>query len=107
MARKAVIQVFDDLDGKQLESHETVRFSVDGKSYEFDTSPSNAAKFRDSLAKYISVSRSVRSGGRRQSGGRGKQETQKIRDWANANGYTVSDRGRIPGHIVEAYDAAN
>ncbi|GED98854.1 histone-like nucleoid-structuring protein Lsr2 [Gordonia crocea] len=107
MARKAVIQIFDDLDGKQLDEHETVRFSIDGRSYEFDTSPKNAAAFRDSLAKYIAAARPVRAGGRRQSGGRGKFETQKIRDWANANGYTVSDRGRIPGHIVEAYEAAN
>ncbi len=106
MARKAVIQIFDDLDGAQLDSHETVRFSIDGRSYEFDTSPKNAAAFRDSLAKYVQVARPVRSG-RRQSGGRGKHETQRIRDWANANGYTVSDRGRVPGHIVEAFDAAN
>ncbi|MFT4199871.1 histone-like nucleoid-structuring protein Lsr2 [Gordonia sp. (in: high G+C Gram-positive bacteria)] len=106
MARKAVIQVFDDLDGAQLDEHETVRFSVDGRSYEFDTSPRNAAAFRESLAKYIDAARPVRSG-RRHGGGRGKLETQKIRDWANSNGYQVSDRGRIPGHIVEAYDAAN
>ncbi|QKT07989.1 Lsr2 family protein [Gordonia sp. X0973] len=106
MARKAVIQIFDDLDGAQLDTHETVRFSVDGRSYEFDTSPANAAAFRDSLARYIGVARPVRSGGRRSSG-RGKLDTQKIRDWANSNGYTVSDRGRIPGHIVEAYDAAH
>ena len=106
MARKAVIQIFDDLDGNQLEVHETVRFSVDGRTYEFDTSPTNAATFRGVLAKYIEAARPVRVG-RRQSGGRGKLETQKIRDWANANGYTVSDRGRIPGHIVEAYDAAH
>ena len=105
MARKAVIQVFDDLDGKQLESHETVRFSVDGKSYEFDTSPRNAAAFRDGLAKYIDAARPVRSG--RRGGGRGKLETQRIRDWAHEDGYKVSDRGRVPGHVVEAYEAAN
>ncbi|MFT3900662.1 MAG: Lsr2 family protein [Gordonia sp. (in: high G+C Gram-positive bacteria)] len=106
MARKAIIQVFDDLDGQQLDEHETVRFSIDGKSYEFDTSPRNAAAFRDSLDRYIKAARPVRSG-RRHGGGRGKQETQRIRDWANSNGYSVSDRGRIPGHIVEAFDAAN
>ena len=25
----------------------------------------------------------------------------------NENGYKVSDRGRVPGHVVEAYEAAN
>ena len=31
----------------------------------------------------------------------------EIRDWARANGYEVSDRGRIPGNVMEAYEAAN
>jgi hypothetical protein len=30
-----------------------------------------------------------------------------IREWANANGYTIGVKGRIPGHIQQAYDAAH
>ncbi|MDH6284844.1 Lsr2 family DNA-binding protein [Prescottella agglutinans] len=33
--------------------------------------------------------------------------TQQIREWANANGYTVSARGRIAADIMEAYTAAH
>jgi Lsr2 len=28
-----------------------------------------------------------------------------VREWARANGYTVSDRGRIPRPILEAFSA--
>ena len=28
-----------------------------------------------------------------------------IREWASANGYTVSERGRVPASVLEAYDA--
>ena len=30
-----------------------------------------------------------------------------IREWANANGYVIGLKGRIPGHIQTAYDAAH
>ena len=30
-----------------------------------------------------------------------------IREWANANGYTIGPRGRIPATIQQAYDAAH
>ncbi|MDR2281383.1 MAG: Lsr2 family protein, partial [Gordonia sp. (in: high G+C Gram-positive bacteria)] len=33
--------------------------------------------------------------------------TRVIREWANANGFTVSDRGRIPADVLAAYEAAN
>ncbi|MSW71652.1 MAG: Lsr2 family protein, partial [Actinobacteria bacterium] len=30
-----------------------------------------------------------------------------IREWARKNGHTVSDRGRLSGRVVEAYEAAH
>ncbi|WP_442973052.1 Lsr2 family DNA-binding protein [Rhodococcus sp. NBC_00294] len=38
---------------------------------------------------------------------RDPEQTRAIREWANANGYEVSDRGRIPAAVVEAFDAAH
>ena len=32
-----------------------------------------------------------------------RDQNQAIREWANKNGFEVSERGRIPSHIVEAY----
>ena len=37
--------------------------------------------------------------------GRGALDTAAVREWAHAQGYTVSDRGRVPRHIVEAFTA--
>jgi hypothetical protein len=32
-----------------------------------------------------------------------RDQNQAIREWASKNGYEVSERGRIPSSIVEAY----
>jgi hypothetical protein len=32
-------------------------------------------------------------------------DTTTVREWARANGYTVGDRGRIPGSIIDDYSA--
>ncbi|MYR04872.1 Lsr2 family protein [Gordonia sp. SID5947] len=111
MAKKEIVQVIDDIDGKVLDEYETVRWSLDGKSYEFDTSAKHAAQFRDSLEKYVSVSRVTSSRGVKRaapvSAARSKEQTKAIREWANKNGYEVSDRGRIPLSVIEAFEAAH
>jgi hypothetical protein len=107
MAQRVHIVLEDDIDGG--DATETVMFGLDGVSYEIDLSDKNAAKLRDSLAKYLgsarrSASRGRRTPGRRSSGG---PTTAQIRDWARANGHDVSDRGRISADIRAAYEAAN
>jgi hypothetical protein len=37
--------------------------------------------------------------------GRRAPDAAAVREWARANGHTVSDRGRIPGHVLEAFTA--
>ncbi|WP_131747847.1 Lsr2 family protein [Frankia sp. Cppng1_Ct_nod] len=113
MAQKTIVSLIDDLDGH--EADETVRFGLDGASYEIDLSEKNATKLRESLAPFVGAAR--RSGGRATAARRGPRgasrrtggtdRTADIREWARANGYTVSDRGRIASNIVEAYDKAH
>lgn len=114
MAKVQTVQVIDDIDGKVLDKYETVRWGIDGKEYEFDTSTKHAQQFRDAVSKYLDVSRST-------SGARGvapkkraavavtraKEQTQAIRAWAIKNGYEVSSRGRIPADVLEAFEAAH
>jgi hypothetical protein len=38
--------------------------------------------------------------------GRGARDTAAVREWARAHGYTVSDRGRIPRRILDAFTAS-
>jgi hypothetical protein len=38
--------------------------------------------------------------------GRGALDTAAVREWARGHGFTVSDRGRIPRRILEAFTAS-
>jgi len=114
MARKIVHQLVDDLDGTVLEpgEGETVLFSLDGKSYEIDLTAENAQKLRDAFGTYIDAGRRMSSGttGGTSSRGRrrgGQTDYGPIREWAKKNGYSVSERGRVPAAVIEAYEAAN
>ena len=34
-----------------------------------------------------------------------REQTQAIREWARTNGHKIGDKGRIPAHILDAYNA--
>jgi hypothetical protein len=36
-----------------------------------------------------------------------REDTTAIREWAREHGHKVSDRGRIPKSVIEAYEAAS
>ncbi len=109
MARKHIVTLIDDIDGS--EAAETVEFSLDGTRYEIDLSAANAGKLRDSLAKYVGHARRTRGGSRgrspRSSARTDREQTQVIREWARKNGHKVGEKGRIPGAVLEAYNAAH
>lgn len=116
MAREVIHLIKDDLDGS--EGANPVTFGLDGTWYEIDLTEKNAEKLRRALAGYVAVGRRqgkmVRQG---ESAGKGaapagsaresRERLSAIREWARANGMEVSSTGRIPGSVVEAYDAAN
>jgi hypothetical protein len=113
MARRTIPVLIDDIDGG--EADETVRFAVDGVQYEIDLSKKNAAKMRNTLARYIEAGSKVgRVGGgaARAAAARGRgpakadrDQNRAIRDWAQGKGIAVSDRGRIKQEIVDRYHA--
>src|SRR3954452_13785260 len=108
MAQKKTVQLVDDLDGTQSDIS-TVTFGVDGVTYEIDLSETNAANLRKNLENFVVNARRV--GGRLKRGtpstdGNGStttshEQAQAIREWARRNGHEVSDRGRIPAHLIE------
>ena len=120
MARKVQVILSDDLD-ENLTADETVSFALDGTNYEIDLAEKNARELREVFSRYVSAARKVGRGGRSSSGngtgggGRGRssggrmdrEQAGAIRDWARKNGHAVSDRGRIPASVVEAYEAAH
>lgn len=108
MAQKVQVVLVDDLDGGDAD--ETVTFSLDGVAYEIDLNAKNAAALRDAFATWVGHGRRVggrsrgtatrRGGTPRSAGGKNAE----IREWARANGYTVSERGRIPAEVKAAFD---
>ena len=114
MARKIVHQLVDAIDGSVLEvgEGETVHFSLDGSAYEIDLTSAHAAELREALAPYISSGRRTQRAGNARPAAASKRpnrnpETASIRAWAGENGYKLSERGRIPADVIEAYRAAH
>jgi len=112
MSQKVTVTFVDDID-EDLDADETVEFSVDGANYTIDLSSENAQKLRNDFAMWIAHARKE-SGRRRTRGpvaakGRAsvdREQSAAIRDWARRSGHEVSDRGRIPAAIIEAYHQA-
>lgn len=123
MAKQVTTQLVDDIDGSVIddESGETIEFAVSGVEYVIDMKTKNANEFHRKLDYYIE--HATRVGGRKRRPSpsvaastsatstaatrRDPAQTRAIRQWAADNDYEISDRGRIPESIVEAYDAAH
>ena len=110
MAQVTRVRLVDDLDGGNAD--ESIDFTVDNKRYQMDLSEKNAARLREILAPFIAAARrasgpattrSRRSTIAARPSGPGA-ETAAIREWAGANGFSVSARGRIAASVREAYE---
>jgi Lsr2 len=115
MAQQTTVRVVDDLDGSDASG--TFDFSLDGRDYQIDLSDENAAKLRDALGPYVSAARKAGgrgrgraarpTGGAEKAGRSSREETSAIRQWARENGHQVSERGRIPKSVIDAFQAAS
>jgi Lsr2 len=111
MAQKYLVQLVDDLTQEPIDdgAGESVSFGLDGVSYAIDLSTENASSLRDVLAPYAAAARKSEGGAKPKSStakSSPKEDLKAVRDWANANGYMVSSRGRIPADVQAAYRAA-
>lgn len=104
MGRKITVSILDDLDGTPIdpEGHIPVTFALHGTTYTLDLSPTNGDAFYAALSPYVDAATKI---GTRAGNFAAPATTPsaEIRKWANANGYTVSPRGRIPYAVIEAY----
>lgn len=115
MATRTVITLVDDLDGKELESGgRIIAFSFDGIDYQIDLGAKNVERFANAIEPFVGAA--TRVGGRKN---RAKSRLVSsssvaeapsaltLREWARENGYEVSDRGRIPAVVLEAWEQTN
>ena len=108
MAQKIQTLFIDDLDGSTAES--TVRFALDGTSYEIDLSTGHAQALRAALSRYTDAARRAtgtrRPARSRRMPGESAPDSTQVRDWARSQGIDVKDRGRISAELVVKFKAA-
>lgn len=117
MSTQTIHRLVDDMTGEDAD--ETVRYALDGTTYEIDLSAQNAETFRKALADYVDNSRRVarsRVGkpksitpapGVRKPALMDPAQRAAIRDWANGNGWPVGKQGRLPQSVIDAYEDAH
>ena len=104
MAQRTQIMYIDDIDGSQADG--TVRFGLDGTSYEIDLSKKHADELARVIRPYIDVARKVPAARRSGQSARPVRRSQSdVRAWARAQGLKVSDRGRIPAELLARYES--
>jgi hypothetical protein len=106
MATRIAVALEDDLNGGPAD--ETVRFGIGAAEYEIDLSKKNAKAFRTGIAPFVEHARRPTRGSRRRTSRptSARERSGDIRAWAKSEGIEISDRGRIPAHVVAQYEAA-
>jgi len=110
MAQKVEVTLIDDIDGKTAD--ETVTFGLDGTTYVIDLSEENAEKLRTTLQRYANAARKEKGirltgrGGQRKAQADGP-DTSEVRTWAKAQGYEISDRGRVSKDLIVKFQEAH
>jgi hypothetical protein len=84
---------------------ETVRFSLDGDSYEIDLTAEEAARLRHLLLRYIAAAQPDRL--RAEPEGATGVPTAQIRAWAEKHGLPVATRGSLSTTIIDYYNAVH
>jgi len=104
MAQRVEVILEDDIDGGPAD--ETVRFALNGTSYEIDLSSEHAQALRGALSRYVEHARKASGAPRQTRGPRKRTNTSAVRAWAKERGMEISERGRIPASVMREYEAA-
>jgi hypothetical protein len=109
VAQKVSVTFACDYDSREIPSgeHLTRAFSLDGRDYEIDLCEKHSQKFDETMKRFAEKARRVTG-----KVGRSKRRTTahrrrsaEIRSWAKRSGMDISERGRIPSHVIQKYEA--
>jgi hypothetical protein len=100
MSTKTVL--IDDMDGGEADV--TIAFIVNGDAYSLDLSKKNADKFNKALEPFIEAAQGQSRARLVDTEVAAFELRSAIREWARKRGLEVSERGRIPQDIVDAYN---
>lgn len=99
---KHSIQVCDLCGDGKTEAKDRVRLGVDRKWFNLDLCSRHAAGVQHKLREWgeaVGKASTITPGS-------ATPNPAEVRDWAKANGYEVSERGRVSGTVVQAFIAA-
>lgn len=116
MATHSYVEFVDDIDGSTTEDVQTRRFSLDGTEYEIDLNKANSERLDEAMAEFVGHARCTHRARGRKPGRKlasvpepepeAAPDPRVVREWALANGYEVSNRGRVPASVLKDYLAA-
>jgi len=113
MAQKVQVLLTCDLDDDERPAVETVTFGYDGYTYGFELCETHLEEFNNVMQGYTASARRTDGSGRRPRSSAptaskpAREDLGDMRGWARSNGFTVSDRGRIPREVRDAYEGAH
>jgi len=111
VAQKVSVTYACDYDSKEIPQgqHRLRRFSIDGRDYEIDLCLKHSERFDEAVSRYTSHARkaSARLVRTKRRTAAHRKHSAQVRAWAKANGFTVSERGRIPADVVNKYDSTH
>lgn len=115
MATKHLVVHYCDLCGEETASGQklaTLELVAGDRGSRLDLCEEHAAKLRKAVEPYLTAGVPLNMRAKAQRVARGLSAPRAatsagLREWARHNGYQVSNRGRIPAHVLAAYDVAN
>ena len=109
MAQRVSVTYACDYDEKEIPRGEqrSHTFGIDGQEYEIDLCAKHSEKFSEVVGKYAEHARRAapRGARRRRRTAANRQHSAEIRAWAKDSGIAVSDRGRIPAHVLAGFES--
>ena len=92
----------DDMTGEEITDVRHVEFAFRGVEYQLDLSPESFVEMQEVFAPWVESATRVSRSPRRPAA---RRDLDEVRVWARANGFEVSDKGRVPKKVLDAYDA--
>lgn len=122
MARQEQVIFIDDITGQPGDDVLPVDFVVDDTHYQIDLSEESRKEFAAAFGGYVESARRVGTVRLKNAQARGgarpataaparrpvvdREQNQAVREWAQKQGMKISERGRIPASVLDAYHQA-
>jgi hypothetical protein len=108
MAKQVAVYLVDDIDRTTTATVSTHTFTLDRAHYEIDLSDANANLLRKTMATWTQRARRIKTPPNKRrsryiSNGPVVDDPAAARKWAKEHGYSVSQQGRLPIEVAEAY----